>query len=122
MSKVITISVSDDAYEALRSAGEQAHRSPEELAAAAIAERFGARHSTPSTDDQAKRAKDDFLALMRAQGYLVDPKNVPPHPSVTDLPSPGSPERAKLEAEIGDALSDAFEQSGLSMSDLIERR
>ncbi len=122
MSRVIAISVSDDAYEALRSAGEQAQKSPEELAAAAIAERFGVQHSKPSPDQQAKQAKDAFLDLMLSCGYLVDPKGQPAHPGVADLPAPGSPERAKLEAEIGDALSDAFEQSGLSISDLIERR
>ncbi|MEO7003012.1 MAG: hypothetical protein ABI068_14450 [Ktedonobacterales bacterium] len=122
MSKMMTIAVPDDAYKALKSAGEQSHQSPEELAAAAIAERFSPQRTAPSPDEQAQQAKEDFLALMRSHGYLVDPKSLPPHPGVADLPKPGTPERAQLEDELGNALSDALEQSGLSILDLIERR
>jgi len=124
MSKVMTISVSDDAYAALKSVGEQSHQSPEELAAA-IAERFSPQPTAPTSgepDEQAQQAKEAFLALMRAQGHLVDPKSLPPYPGVADLPKPGTPERAQLEEEIGNALSDALEQSRLSILDLIERR
>lgn len=122
MSKVITISVPDDTYEALKSAGEQMRQSPEELAAATITERFSVQQTTPSPEQQAQEAKEAFLAMMRADGYLVDPKSLPPHPSVADLPKPGTPERAQFEEEVGNALSDALEQSGLSILDLIERR
>ncbi|WIG60448.1 MAG: hypothetical protein OJF49_003196 [Ktedonobacterales bacterium] len=122
MSKFITISLPDDAYEALKAAGEQAHQSPEEIAATAITERFSAQHTTPSPEQQAQAAKEEFLAMMRSHGYLVDPKSLPPYPGVADLPPTGSPERAKLEEEVGNALSDALEQSGLSILDLIERR
>jgi|GEM_PF-2514328 hypothetical protein len=122
MSKMITISVPDDAYEALKSAGEQVHQSPEELAAAAITERFSSQQPAHTPDQQAQQAKEDFLALMRSHGYLVDPKSLPPYPGVADLPKPGTPERAKFEEEVGNALSDALEQSGLSILDLIERR
>lgn len=122
MSKAMTISVPDETYEALKSAGEQAHQSPEELAAATIAERFSALHSAQTPTQQAQAAKEDFLALMRSHGYLVNPKSLPPYPGVADLPKSGTSERAKFEEEVGDALSDALEQSGLSILDLIERR
>jgi len=122
MSKVMTISISDDAYEALKSVGEQTNQSPEELAAAAITERFSTRPIAALPDEQAQQARDDFLALMRRRGYLVEPGSVPLHSSVTELPPVGSAERATFEEEIGDALSDALEQSGLSILDLIERR
>lgn len=122
MSKVMTISISDDAYEALKSVGEQTNQSPEELAAAAITERFSARPTAALPDEQAQQARDDFLVLMRRHGYLVEPGSTLPHSGVTELPPVGSAERAILEEEIGDALSDALEQSGLSILDLIERR
>ena len=108
MSKEIIISVPDDAYEALKSAGEQAHQSPEELAAATITERFSASHITPRQDQQAPRAKERLLATMCAQGHLVDTKNLPSYPGVADLPKQGIPERAQFEEEVGNALSDAL--------------
>ena len=122
MSKLMTISISDDAYAALKSAGEQTNQSPEELAAAAIAERFSVQPTTASPNQRAQQARDDFLALMRRHGYLVEPGSTPSHSGVAELPPAGSPERAALEEEIGDALSDALEQYGLNILDLIERR
>jgi len=127
MAQVMTIAVPDDAYAALKLAGEQVHQSPEELAAATIAERFRTPPdvSTAATSDQqaqqAQAAKDAFLAAMRAHGYLVDPKSAPPPPGLASLPPRGTPERAQLEEEVGNALSDALEQSGLSILDLVER-
>jgi len=121
MSKMMTITVPDDAYEALKSAGEQAHQSPEELAAT-ITECFGTQPTPATPHQQAQQAKEALLALMRSQGHLVDPKILPPHPGVASLPKRGTPERAQLEEEVGNALSDALEQSGLSILDLIERR
>jgi hypothetical protein len=59
---------------------------------------------------------------MRERGHLVDPKSYPPYPGVADLPLRGSAEEAQLLEEIGDELSDALEQSGLTIVDLIERR
>ncbi len=118
----MTISIPDDAYEALKSAGEQSHLSPEELAAATIAERFSVQAEPATPDQQAQEAKEALLAMMRSQGHLVDPKSFPPHPGVANLPKRGTPERAQFEEEVGNALSDALEQSGLSILDLIERR
>lgn len=122
MSKVMTISISDDAYEALKSVGEQMNQSPEDLAAAAVTEKFSGRPTAVSPNQQAQEARDDFLSLMRRHGYLVEPGSTLPHSGVTELPPVGSAERAIFEEEIGDALSDALEQSGLSVLDLIERR
>ena len=129
MPKTITISIPDDTYEALRAAGAQAHQSPEEVAAAAVADKFppnGAVPSTPSSGDTSvadfQRAKEALIAVMRARGNLVDPATLPPYPGVSDLPPYGSPERARLEEEIAAEIGDALERSGLSILDLIERR
>ena len=129
MPQTITISIPDDTYEALRSAGAQAHQSPEEVAAAAIAEKFPSNGTAPSTapagDASAadfQRAKEALIAVMRGHGHLVDPSTLPPYPGVADLPPYGSPERAKLEEEIAAEIGDALERSGLSILDLIERR
>ena len=119
MSKTITITVQDDTYDALKSAGEQAHQSPEELAAAAIARQFGAQSVMPTPEQQ---AKDRLLSLMRARGHLTDPRSLPSHTEFADLPPAGSQEEAQLLDELGEELSDALEQSGLSILDLIERR
>ncbi len=69
-----------------------------------------------------QQARDDFLALMRRRGYLVEPGHIGPQLGVAELPPLESAERAICEEEIGDALSDALEQSRLSILDLIERR
>jgi hypothetical protein len=63
-----------------------------------------------------------LLGIMREQAHLVDTNGVPPYPGVAEVPRLGTPERAQFEEEIGNALSDALEQSGLSLLDLIERR
>jgi hypothetical protein len=47
---------------------------------------------------------------------------MPPNSIAAELSPMDSAERATFEEEIGDALSDALEQSGLSILDLIERR
>ncbi len=122
MPKMLTITVSDDAYESLKSAGADAHKSPEDLAAATITERFGKQPTVSTINQQARNAKEALLALMRSQGHLADPQSLPAYPGIVDLPQPGTPERAQFEEEVGNALSDALDQSGLSILDLIERR
>ena len=69
-----------------------------------------------------QQAKDDFLALMRRHGYLAETRRAPSNSDAAELPPLGSAERTAFDEEIGDALSDALEQSGLSILDLIERR
>ncbi len=113
----LTIQLSDAAYEAVRAAAERAHQSPEELIAATLAERYGEIAGTPQP-----LGEDPLIQVMRERGHLVDPKSYLPYPGVDDLPPRGSPERAQLEKEIGEELSDAVERSGLSIVDLIERR
>jgi hypothetical protein len=119
MSKTLTIHLSDADYEAVRAAAEQANQSPEELIATAAAERFGAKSQSQSAIHESREA---FIAALRAQGLLADTTGLPPYPGTEDLPPPGSPEEAQLLKDIGDELSDALEQSGLSILDLIERR
>ncbi len=119
MSKTLTIQLSDADYEAVRVAAERAKQSPEQLIAETIAERFG---QPRSPDASFQESKNRLLALMRAHGHLVEPRNVPPQHGGADLPPYGSAEEAQLMREIGDELSDALEQSGLSILDLIERR
>ena len=121
MSKTITLSLSDAEYEALQTAATQKHQSLEVVAAALIADRLSETAGAPlATDPQ--QAKQNFLALMRAQGYLVDPATTKPHSAAVQLPPRGSAEEARLLDEIGDELSDALDRSGMSILDLIDRR
>lgn len=123
MSKSLSISLSDAQYEALQVAAAQAHQTPEELIATTVAERFGGDFQGAATvQTPGQEAKERLLARLREQGLLVNPKTLPPYPGAEDLPPRGSPERAQLEEEIGEELSDALESSGLSILDLIERR
>lgn len=117
MSKTITITVSDEAYEALRSAAQQAHQSPEELVAVAVATRFHTVRN-PSVNSS---PEDPVIAVMRARGHLVDPSTLPPYPGVEDLPPKGSPEEAQLLEELGNEASDALERMGVDIADLVER-
>jgi hypothetical protein len=121
MSKTLTITLADDQYEALRAAAAQAGQAPEALAAALIAMRFAATPATPATSPGPTPFVDPVIAVMRANGHLVDPATLPPHPLARELPPPGSPEEARFLQELGEELSDALEQSGLSITDLIER-
>lgn len=57
---------------------------------------------------------------MRRHSYLVEPESISSHFDVVELPSAGSAERAAIEEEVGNALSDALDESGLSILDLIE--
>ena len=89
------------------------------VAAAMLTERLSAASDPTSAD--AQRVKDNFFALMRAQGYLVD-RATKPHPGLVPLPPKGSLEEARLLNEIGDELSNALDRSGMSILDLIDRR
>ena len=112
MAKNITVSLSDAEYEAVRAASAAAHQTPEEVIVATIAERF------PLSTASVSPAVENFLNHLRAQGLLAET----PHVGVADVPARGTPERAILEADIEEGLSDALDQSGLSVLDLIERR
>ena len=113
MAKKITITVPDDAYRALERAATDARQRPEELAARAVADRFG-----PS----ATSARDAVLAAMHASGHLAVSATAPTAATTAELPPVGSPERLRLEAETAEELGDAFRRSGLSLLDLVERR
>lgn len=124
MSKTLTITLADNQYEALRAAAAQARQAPEALAAALIAARFAAPPAMPSTASTSQVPApfvDPVIAVMRANGHLVDPASILLPKAAADIPLEGSPERAQFERELGEELSDALEQSGLSILDLIER-
>ena len=122
MSKTLTITLSDDQYEALRAAAAQAGQAPDALAATLIATRFAVPPAaTPATSQAPAPFVDPVLAVMRANGHLVDPTTLPPHPLAKELPPPGSPEEERFLQELGEELSDALDESGLSITDLIER-
>lgn len=110
MAKTITITVPDDAFRSLERAATDARQTPEELAARAVTDRFG---------PGATSARDAVLAAMHASGHLAVSATAP---TTAELPPVGSPERARLEAETAEELGQAFQQSGLSLLDLVERR
>lgn len=65
-------------------------------------------------------ASEAVRAVMRTRQHLAGHS---PHGShAVQLPPLGSPERARLEAEIARELGEALARSGLSVLDLIERR
>ncbi len=116
----LTITVPDDAFASLQSAAASASRTPEELAAEAVVERFkeqATRH--PMTELEAREA---VLAIMRSRGHLVEQPAYPQMPEERALPPEGSPERLALEESIATEFGDALIRSGLSVLDLIERR
>ena len=119
MSKSITISLSDEGYEALQRASEQAHQPAEQVAANIINDRFGGIKKATAEELE---ARDRLIAELRARGVATDPKSIPPYPGTEDLPPYGSPEWQQLWDEITEELGEAFERSGLSILDLIDRR
>jgi hypothetical protein len=122
MTKALTITFSDEQYAALQATAAQA-QSSEAAAAAAVANQLGSVTSPADAEcDQVARSRATLLAVMRTRGHLVDPSTLPPYPGAADIPPRGTPERQRFEDELGDALSDALERSGLTILDLIERR
>lgn len=113
MAKTMTIALPDDAFRSLERAATDARQTPEELAARAVTDRFG---------PGATSARDAVLAAMRASGPLAVSATSPATVASIELPPAGSPERARLEAETAQELGDAFQRSGLSLLDLVERR
>jgi hypothetical protein len=113
MAKNITISLTDAEYESLRAASAAAHQTPEELAVVTITQRFApiVPRVSPSVEN--------VLNHLRAQGLLVE---TPSGVDTSNLPPPGTPERAQFEAELTDEVSAAFDQAGLNILDYIERR
>ena len=120
MSKSITISLSDEAYEALRRVSDQAHQTAEEMAAAVITRDLGTSLPLPKEETPGVN-KDRLLAVLRGRGLYIDPRTQPPHPLTALLPPRESADEAKLIDEIGEALSEALDRSGKSISDLVER-
>lgn len=122
MSKSLTISLSDTQYEAIRAAAVQAHQTPEELIAATVAERFGANGQTRPS---ARPAQDPLIQFMRERGHLVDPRTMPPPPTVPGMPPYGTPEWDQWVEEIAAELSEVAEAMGIdlssSLANLVER-
>jgi hypothetical protein len=130
MVHTLTITIPEDAYAALAAAAASASRTPEELAAEAVRERFadaGAQPQPPEESDETPSDevtswREQLHAVMRARGHLAEPLPVPTFPDAEPLPPYGTPERAAFEEELAEELSDALERSGLSILDLVERR
>lgn len=88
----------------------------------AVTDRFGPdAHQQPTVPD-ATQARDAVLAVMRAAGHLAALAQPLESAATVELPPEGSPERAQMEAETAEELGDAFQRSGLSLLDLVERR
>lgn len=115
MTKSLTITISDAEYDALRAAASTGHTTPEEVASAVIAARFD------GIGDEWKRFDDEFLAQLRDRGLLIEPGNVAPTPKLAEIPPAGSPERVQFEERLADELSDALDESGKTILDLVER-
>lgn len=122
MAKTIAITLPDDAFRSLERAATDASQTPEELAARAVMDRFDPDAHQQATAADAAQARDMVLAAMRASGHLASHASPPTTTTSAELPPEGSPERARLEAEIAQELGDAFQRSGLSLLDLVERR
>ncbi|HEX6796211.1 MAG TPA: hypothetical protein VF116_00705 [Ktedonobacterales bacterium] len=123
MSRTLSITLPDAEYEALRAAAARAGLSPEALAAGIVRQNMAVRQLPTPATPAARPAEDPVLAIMRARGHLEDPAVIAATmPSFDDLPPRGSPEEAKLLEEIGQELSDALEEMGLTINDLVERR
>lgn len=72
MSQHINIALPDDAYARLQQEGARTHQSPEALILAAVSERDGVEWLA-SADEVHGRAEDPMIAIMRANGHLVEP-------------------------------------------------
>jgi hypothetical protein len=64
---------------------------------------------------------DPMLALMRANGHLVPCDNYALFTRAEIVPPAGSPQQEALLEEIATELSDALDQLGLSVANLVER-
>jgi hypothetical protein len=119
MGHKLTIEAPEEAFAALQAAT-SARRTPEELAAETVSERFVASEEPPAAAPQDMRAAAQ--AILRANGLLAEPLPVPQFPDADPLPSYRTPERVAFEEELWEELGEAFTKSGLSILDLIERR
>lgn len=117
----LTITVPDDAFASLQSAAASASRTPEELAAEAVVERFASPEAQPA-DEEHGDWRTALRDVMRSRGHLVEAAPRKARLGAASLPPRGSPERLALEEELADELGAAFERSGLSVLDLVERR
>lgn len=109
MDQTITIHVSESLHHELMEQGARLGKSVEQLAQDALMERFG---SEPAS------RQDPMLAVLRAQGLLA-PVHPRSNPS-TGL-AHGSAEQAALLDALGAEASDALNQAGRTLSDVVER-
>lgn len=123
MPKRLTITLPDDAYGSLRTLADAIHRTPEELAAQVVLEKFGAleQHGAQSAP-QGQDMRAAVLAVMRQRRHLAEAQPSSHPRGASSLPPLGSPERERLNAAVASDLGDALALSGLSVLDLIERR
>jgi hypothetical protein len=119
MARSLTIHLSDEQYEAVRAAAEQARQSPEELIAATVAAQFVANGGTQQGVGQ---AEDPVIQLMRKRGHLVDPRAYPPPPRFPGMPAYGSPEwESMIQEEIDGDPEDEIDWTRINLADFVER-
>ncbi len=119
MSKTLTISLSDEQYEAIRAAAEAAQQTPEELVAATIGDRFGAKGTGQSAP---VCAEDPVIQIMRERGHLVDPRAYPPPPQFSGIPAYGTPEwEAMIQEELERDPEDEVDWERINLADFVER-
>ena len=110
------LQIPDEVYEAIKEYAAQRGQTPEE---AVVSWATSLRQPAESGKDT-QPDEDPMIALMRANGHLVDPAAVPP-PQATDLPPYGSEEWTRALEALGQEASDALDRMGTSVADLVER-
>lgn len=123
----VTLKVPEEVYAAIQTNAANARITPEELLAKEVAEKYApASVSQPAQAQTAAAQRDAYwaplLELMRARGHLTEPLPGPEFPDADPLPPAGTPERKAYEERLAEELGEAWEKSGLSILDLIERR
>ena len=109
------LQIPDEVYQAIKEYAATRGQTPEEAVAAWAT---SLRPAASGKDTQP--VEDPMIAVMRANGHLVDPAAFPP-PRATDLPPYGSEEWTRALEALGQEASDALDRMGTSVADLVER-
>ena len=111
----------DEVYEAIAAYAAEHGQTPEEVVSA------WAKSATHQVEQEGRAgsasatSEDPMIAVMRAYGHLVDPRVYSQPSTLPNVPPYGSAEQAALLEEIGNEASDALEQMGISVADLVEQ-
>ncbi len=126
--KTYMVTLSDDDVERLRVAAAARQQTPEEALQATVEEAIHAGRFTISmgpvwslvAPTEPISGEDPMTTVMRDRGHLVSAP-IFSAPAGVEIPPYGSPEFDAALEEIGDEASDALEQMGLNIIDLVER-